>query len=331
MAKPKFPCSNSLDEKALAAVGVVVAMVILASAACAADKLRIGKPEARAFDFAAIEIGTEEGIFAGVGIEAESTAFGGAAMVHQAMTAKSLDIALGSGPEMASIAKGAPEKAVAAFFGAPMNIAIIVRADSPITAVSQLKGKTIAAGSLNSLTGWVAVETARREGWGPNGITVAGVGSRQGIIAQLLAGNVDAGVEGTEDAYMLQAAGKARILIRMGEVIPDFLGHVIFASDDLIATNPDLLRRFLKGWFDTIAFMKANQAETTRIAGKISDLSPEIAATTYREQMPLFSDDGKFEPKAVAVVQRSMVDLGMVDHPVDMTTLYTEAFLPGAK
>jgi hypothetical protein len=27
-------------------------------------------------------------------------------------------------------------------------------------------------------------------------------------------------------------------------------------------------------------------------------------------------------------MRRSMVDLGLVDHPVDMSTLYTEAYLP---
>ena len=111
-------------------------------------------------------------------------------------------------------------------------------------------------------------------------------------------------------------------------MIPDFLGHVIFASDTLIAKNPDALRRFLEAWFETIAFMKANETETVRVASRVSNLSPEIAATTWREQMPLFSDDGRFDPKAVAVVKRSILDLGIVDHDFDMKSLYTEAFLP---
>jgi len=194
----------------------LVFSLLAAGAAAATDRLRVGKPEARAFDFVPVEIGTEKGIFARHDIELETIAFGGAAMMHQAMTGGNLDIALGSGPEMGALAKGAPEKAVAAFFGAPMNISIIVRADSPIATVEELRGKTVGAGSLNSLTGWVAAETSRRQGWGPDGIKIAPVGSRAGITAQLLSGNVDAGVDGTEDAYMLEAAGKARILIRMG-------------------------------------------------------------------------------------------------------------------
>jgi ABC-type nitrate/sulfonate/bicarbonate transport system substrate-binding protein len=311
-----------------AVIGLV--LLLTASAADAADHLRIGKPEARAFDFTPVEIGSENGIFVKYGIETESIGFGGGGKMHQAMAAHQLDIALGSGPEMASIAKGSPEMTVAAMFGAPMNISIIVKKDSPITKIEQLKGKTIASGSANSLTGWTALETARREGWGKDGIHIADVGSRSGIVSALVTGNVDAGVDGTEDAYELQAQGKVRILVRMGDIIPDFLGHVIFASNDLIEKDPALLRRFLKAWFETIAFMEKNEAATVKVAQEISRLSPEVAAQTYREQMPLFSRDGRFDAKAVAVVGQAITDTGLLDHAVDMQTLYTEKYLPSA-
>lgn len=307
---------------------LTLTLTLAGATARAADHLRVGKPEARAFDFAPIEIGSEAGIFAKHGIEAESIGFGGGGKMHQAMAAGALDIALGSGPEMASIVKGSPEMTVAAMFGAPMNISIIVPVNSPITSVQQLKGKTVASGPANSLTGWTALETSRREGWGPHGITIADAGGRSGIIAAVLSGGVDAAVDGTEDAYQLQADGKMRILVKMGDVIPEFLAHVIFASNDLIAKNPDLVRRFLKAWFETIAYMSTHEAETVKIAQQVSNLSAPVATQTYREQMPLFSRDGRFDPKAVAVVGQAIVDTGLSDRPVDMATLYTEKYLP---
>jgi len=65
-----------------------------------------------------------------------------------------------------------------------------------------------------------------------------------------------------------------------------------------------------------------------KVAQEVSNLSPAVALETYREQMPLFSRDGRFDPKAIAVVGQAIVDTGLLDHPVDMTTLYTEKFLP---
>jgi hypothetical protein len=44
--------------------------------------------------------------------------------------------------------------------------------------------------------------------------------------------------------------------------------------------------------------------------------------------MPLFSRDGRFDAKAVAVVAEAIVETGLLDHKPDMATLYTETFLP---
>jgi len=308
---------------------VVVALAVLAALPSrAADKLRIGKPEPTGFDFTPVEVGIATGIFAKHGIEAESIAFGGAAREQQALVAGSIDVALGSGLEMAAIVKGAPEMAVAAMYGAPRNMCIIVLPDSPVKDPSQLKGKSIAVSGLGSLTAWVAKETSNRQGWGPNGVKLVGLGSLAGMTAQLFSGNVDASVDSTENAYLLQSQGRARILISMGKIVPEFVTHVIFASNDLIQHNPDLLRRFLKAWFETIAFMNAHEAETLKITDKITGATPAIAKTVYREQMPMFSRDGRFDPKALAVVQRTFSDLALLDHAPDMKTLYTEAYLP---
>jgi hypothetical protein len=85
---------------------------------------------------------------------------------------------------------------------------------------------------------------------------------------------------------------------------------------------------YLKSCFETIAFMAKNEAATVKVAQEISHLSPEVAAQTYREQMPLFSRDGRFDPKAVAVVAQAIADTGLLTAKPDMQALYTEKFLP---
>jgi hypothetical protein len=42
----------------------------------------------------------------------------------------------------------------------------------------------------------------------------------------------------------------------------------------------------------------------------------------------MFSDDGRFNPKALAVLSRSYVDLKYLPTQPDMSKLYTEEFLP---
>ena len=119
------------------------------------------------------------------------------------------------------------------------------------------------------------------------------------------------------------------MLVKFGDYVKDFHLYVIFATDDLIAKRPAALRAFLKGWYETIAWMKANKSAAVAIAAKMQNVDPSIAAGTHDVMMPVFSTDGHFNPKALSRPCRARsVGLGLLDKEPDMTTLYTEAYLP---
>jgi ABC-type nitrate/sulfonate/bicarbonate transport system substrate-binding protein len=103
---------------------------------------------------------------------------------------------------------------------------------------------------------------------------------------------------------------------------------VIFATDKAIATKPELVRGFLKGWFETIDFMRKNKAETVKIAMEVTNKDADIVGRSYDELMPMFSDTGKFNAAALETLRKSYVELKLLPNEPDMSKLYTEAFLP---
>jgi ABC-type nitrate/sulfonate/bicarbonate transport system substrate-binding protein len=298
----------------------------MAAPACAAEKLRVGKAVPEAFSFTPVEIGMRHGIFARRGLELESIAFAGDARMQQAMASDSIDIALGSGPAMAFVAKGAPIKGVAAMAGPPLLMAIVVRPDGPKTA-ADLKGRTVSVSTAGSLTYWLVSETSRRQGWGPNGINIAPMGAMPGQIAALKRGDTDGVIMDLGNAFDLEKRGEGRVLVRFDE-IKDFHIHVIFARNKLIAERPEPIRAFLAGWFDTIGSMRKNKAETVKIAMEVTNKSEEITSRVYDGIMPMFSDTGRFDPAALETLRKSYVELKLLPNEPDMATLYTEAFLP---
>src|ERR1700704_871465 len=302
------------------------APTLLASPMQAAEELRVGKAVPEAFSFVPLDVGMSKGFFAKNGLEIESIAFTGDARMQQAMASDSLDIALGSGPAMAFIVKGSPIKGVAAMAGPPLLLAIVVRPDGPKT-LADLKGKTVSVSTAGSLTYWLVSETARRHGWGPNGITIAPMGAMPGQIAALKRGDIDGTIMDIGNAFDLEKKGEARILVRFTD-IKDFHIHVIFATDKAIATKPEVVRNFLTGWFETIAFMRNNKAETVKVAMEVMDKDQDISNRVYDELMPMFSDTGKFDPKALETLSKSYVELKLLPSEPDMSKLYTEAFLP---
>src|SRR5215472_13452758 len=187
---------------------------LFAAPAGAAETLRVGKAVPGAFSFVPLDIGMKKGFFQKHGVEAESIAFAGDAKMQQAMASDSIDLALGSGPAMAFIVKGSPIKAIAAMAGPPLLLTLIVRPDDTVKTIADLKGKRVSVSTVGSLTYWLVSETARQQGWGPNGINIAPMGVAQPQIAALKRKEIDGIVTDISTALDLERIGDGRILMR---------------------------------------------------------------------------------------------------------------------
>jgi ABC-type nitrate/sulfonate/bicarbonate transport system substrate-binding protein len=296
--------------------------------ASAQDKLRVGKAVAEAFAFLPLDVGVRQGIFKRHGLDVEITAFGGGARLQQALAADSIDIGVSAGPELALLERGAPVKGVAMPFGPPIYLMLLVRPDGPVRTVADLKGRKIGVSSARSLTGWLAVELSRQQGWGARGIELVGSPPRTSL-ASIKTGQIDGMVTDITFALRAEQAHEGRILLGFGDLVRDFHTHIIYAANKLIAAKPDTVRRFNTGWFDTIAYMRANKAETVKVAMAVLELPEEIASPTYDKLMPVFSTDGKFDDKALATLGRSFVDLELLpSEPKNIRQHITEEFLP---
>jgi len=302
-------------------------LAAIGAAEAASTKLRVGKADSTDYDFALLQVGIDAGIFENLGLELDTVTLPGA-QLHQAMTANAIDVALGSGTDFQFIAKGAPERGVAAFASAPINLAILVRADGSIKRLEDLKGRLVAVSTSGSLTYWLTAELSRRLGWtGDEALKPTPTGNLEAQVAALRAGHVDGASGNIETGYRLEGLGQAKILVPFGKYIDPFITHVIYATNNLIAKNPDAVRGFLRGWFETIAYMKAHPAETIASTRPITQLDEFTARQVYNELMPMFLDNGHFDAKGFAVVTEAMKASGVNEIPPN-SALYTEEFLP---
>src|SRR5579871_214725 len=146
------------NQKLAALLLASLALAAYVTAARAAELVRVGTPSADDFHFSMASVGSDAGIFKKYGLEIEITSLAGGAKLHQAMTAGSLDIALGAGTDFGLIAKGAPEKGVGVLATKPSNFVIQGNTKNGITTVQALKGKKVAVSSVGAITYWFAVK-----------------------------------------------------------------------------------------------------------------------------------------------------------------------------
>ena len=305
-----------------------VVLVSLAVPASAAEKLRVGKAVPFAWTFTPLDVGMQTGIFAKHGLEIEASAFGGDARMQQALSADGIDIGIGSGPGMAFMAKGVPAKGVAAMAGVPRNMAVMADYNKPIRTVDDLRGKKLGVTTVGSLTDWIGKRINAKNGWTTNGLTTVPIGGMQPARAAIKTGQLDGYIGALESGYELEEHKEWRVITSAAPYVDHFITHVFFAREELIAKRPDAVRAFLKGWFETIAFMKANKDKTVDLTSKVINVSPSVISRAYDEQIGIFSSDGVFDPKGVEVLKQSFIEMGLLKEIPDDKVMFTTQFVP---
>jgi len=293
----------------------------------AATKLRVAKANPHAISFAPVDVGIAKGFFPGLDIEIIN--FAGSAPAMQGLVSGAADMYLGGGTDLAFEVKGVPITAVAELAGPPLLLCIIVPWDSPIKTADDMKGKVVQVSSKGSTTDWLVKKLAETKGWGPDGITTVALGGQlPAQVAALKTHQVDAIVGTSSLAFELEEKQEGRLLIPTADYVKDFLLHAIFATNAFLQSDPATVRAFLKGWFQSIAFMRANRDETLKIITPITQVGAAAEAKEYDLVMPMFSADGKFDAKSLDVMAQSFVDLKILPAKPDMSKLVTEKYLP---
>ena len=301
------------------------------SVARADQPLRVAKAVAYPFAYTPVDVAEAIGAFKKHGLDVEVSAFTGAPKMQAALASDSVDIGVGSGTDMSFIAKGAPVMDICAANVSPPPLALLVTKNNPIKSVDELKGKTIGTSTPGSIIEWMPKELSRIKGWGKDGIKTVAAGDIAAMLQAIRTNQLDGFVTDLTTGYRMEAAGEARIFVRFGDYVKDFIFGGIYVRNGLLKQNPEVARQFLAAWFDAVAYMKSHRDETIKIVQPVMHVGPDIAARTYDEMVDGFSDTGRFPPDALKLMALSFVDLGIFEKEPDMSKLYTEAYLPSQK
>jgi NitT/TauT family transport system substrate-binding protein len=152
-------------------------------------------------------------------------------------------------------------------------------------------------------------------------------------VAMFLSGEVPIwGAYLTALVVSIQQTGCQLNLIYPGDYGIHFYGDVIFTTDDLIASNPDLVMRFLratlKGWTYAVE-------NPVAIGAMVQKYFPEATTDDQNARMtasiPLINTGedhiGWMKPEIWAGMEQTLSEQGVLTAPLDVTQVYTLQFL----
>jgi NitT/TauT family transport system substrate-binding protein len=308
---------------------VAIALFIAAPASAADATLTVGKANQVSDAIIPVNVGDKLGIFKKHGLDLTITDFGGGSKMVQAMAAGAIDIGDGAGSEMAFVAKGAPMLAVCESTAPAPFLGIGVPWDSPIKSLADLKGKIIGVSSPGSFSDWSGHELSRKEGWGENGVKTVAIGGGPGpALAALRTHEVDAVIGNTSQFLAFEETKDGRLLAPVSTFEGNVASGALFASNQLMAKDPDAIRAFLAAWMETVDYMRAHKAETVKIESVLNHFDETVMARQYDFVIGMYTKDCRFDAESLATLKRSFGEMKLIEGEPDMSKLYTEAYLP---
>ena len=251
--------------------------------AFAQDKVRAAIGQRGLFDTHFIPAGVEQGIFKKNGIDVEMTWTRGGAETLQAIITDSADVAIANGilGVIGAASKGAPVKIVSAQMTGAPDLFWYVRADSPVTGMKDLQGRTMGYSRPGSSTHLVAQALAEHFKVAPKLVSTGGVPDTR---TQVMSGQIDAGWSAPPYNLDLVNQGKVRIVARGTELpaMNEQTVRVNAASVKFLSDKRDVARRFMKAYHESIEWVYANPGKAAQFYAGFAKITPEVALQTHK-------------------------------------------------
>lgn len=266
----------------------------------------------------------ELGLFEKAGVTVEFTNYAGGAASMEGLAAGEADLINYFPPGLALARRGGVNALiVSAGTLTPRGWHLVVEPDSELTELSDLDGKRVGVTANGSTTDFFALWAADAGNAEIVRVPLGGAG----LVPNLLSDNVDAIVAYPPLSYGLLLSEEGRSLVHFGEAMEPNLPDVWAASQDIIDSDPEALRKALTGLYSAIVYMQANRDWSIDFLVRQTGMERDVAEAEYENTILGLSSDGSFEHDWVAASLSLGLLAGLSDLPAP-EDMYDDDFTP---
>ncbi|MDB5597493.1 MAG: NitT/TauT family transport system substrate-binding protein [Hyphomicrobiales bacterium] len=291
-------------------------MSVASASAQPLDKLKVAIGGKGLGESGVSEAGQLAGIFRKHGIDLDIFYTAGSGETQQTVISGSADIGVATGllGAVGAYAKGAPIRVIGASFTGDANLFWYVRADAPIREPKDAAGKTVSYSTNGSSAHNVVLQMQKYLGVS---FKPTATGTGPATFTQVMSGQIDVGWSGAPFGVEALEQGKIRTLWRASDV-PVLAGQtsrVIIAHSDLLRSKPDVVKRYMDAYRETIDWMYSTQEGVKAYADWAS-----VPVPVAKRTMDEFVTKAGINPDKVsdlAGIMASAVDFKYVSAPLN--------------
>lgn len=232
-------------------------LALVASEACAQDKLKVAIPMRGNWENAAPDLGERVGLFKKHGIELEKVYTQGTGETIQVVISGSTDIGLGIGASaaMSAFAKGAPVRVIGSSTTGTNDLYWYVRTESPIKRFQDATAATTIGYSTQGASSHIfALAILKHTGSQAKAMATGGMPV---TLTQVMSNQIDIGFAVPPVGFKQIEEGQIRILGRASDVpeTRDQSVRLMVVNANKLQQNPALFARFVKTFAESVDWM----------------------------------------------------------------------------
>jgi NitT/TauT family transport system substrate-binding protein len=162
---------------------------------------------------------------------------------------------------------------------------VMVKADSPIKTAADLAGKKVAINTLKNISDTVVRASVRKAGGDPSKVTFVELAFPD-MGPALAAGRVDAAFPVEPFQTALRKQGMRSIASSWVDAAPNLTVAAYFTSKELIAKNPDLVKRFTAAMQESLAYADTHPDDVRKILSTYTQITADAAAELVLPKWP---------------------------------------------
>lgn len=264
--------------------------------------------------FVAMEKGWLKQALAAKGYElvADERPAGTGGVISVALASGGVDIGqIGLGPAINAISRGASVKIVAGSGRAGEGF--VVRNDSPIRSMKDLRGKRVSIPAKGSMQDYVLRKALAANGMQFSDVDVLIVAEAD-MKSALLTNQVDV-VSGAEPAISNVVAGGARMIATGQDIWPNHANDVIVATTAAINERPDAVQATIDTFKRAITFVQEHPSEAQEITAKATGVPIGVVRAAW-PNVGWYSG-ARLDMSSIEELARLMSQDGIIPKPFD--------------
>ena len=306
-------------------LGTLVSILVLHTAAVAADRIRIGFPDLAA-QFLPLPLGEARGFFKEEGLQAEFIRIR-PAIASAALASGEIDYDAVIGNGIGAAIRGLPVKIVAAYVpAAPM--ALIARPE--FKSVADLRGKAIGLNSYGGTLESMGRLIAKHFGLDPDkDIKFLPTGTLDSRFAAMKQGLTAATLGSPPIDFLGKKLGFV-VLARAHELF-SYPASGVVATMKKIKERPDEIKRVIRAGIKANRYIHQNREGTIQVMTAFLKIDKEIAAVTYDSVVKAYNDDGGVPESGLRLAIEEARRVGKVEREVAFSEVSDFAILREAQ